>query len=352
MAMFKYVCLIKVFLLAAMGTALFYVGISRYEYGITDLNLQATDAFREALTIELTARNLKIDSLRMRNQIGASILGQEFITVTVDKGIGNEEYKIPTEKHQRNIVENAEMRILHSIALEEKPINPETLNAIWQQALRKSYLAGKTALCISITGEDKQSVSLKTTDYAEFDSTKPLFISNLGYLCEVEIVGCIAYSLWFVFYRYILLYTLLLSILCAVVYFSVVYVLKLLHRSPVIKEVIVPQLVIGLPKGESRIYQLTERLVFDAEQGLLILDKQVSQKLILQVCTLLEMLLNAEEYKLSDEVIMERLWIDSLGTCDKLRKVVSRLRLALKVDPSVDLKRVHSSSYQLIFDAA
>ena len=94
-----------------------------------------------------------------------------------------------------------------------------------------------------------------------------------------------------------------------------------------------------MPKGTIRIYQLKDNFIFDAEKRLLIVDGQIKGELPLQRCTLLEILLNAEEYKLSDDTIMEQLWPDHSGTAVRLQQVVKRLRHDLAaVDPSIHLK--------------
>lgn len=56
------------------------------------------------------------------------------------------EYSITPEKHARNITKSADMRVLHSIALEKAPIIPDSLNRIWQQTLTKLHLKGKDCI--------------------------------------------------------------------------------------------------------------------------------------------------------------------------------------------------------------
>lgn len=344
----KFGNLIKISLLVVMGVALIYFGTRFYGNGIADFNQEATRAFGEALKRELAIKGAAVDSLRIVSQVDMSTIGQAPKTVFAMGEAGMVKYEISAEKHQRNIVENAEVRILHSVALGQSPIIPDTLNARWQQVLKESRLRGSTALCVAVTDVSKRVTSLKTADYTHLASKEHrLLVCNLGYICEVEITCFMGYSWWFVFYRYVMTRILLLSAACALVYFSVSYLMKMLHRPPVIKEVIVPQLVVDVPKGEVRIYQLTERLVFDAAQGLLILDHQATEMQSLQACTLLEILLHAEEHKLSDDVIMEQLWPDSLHTSVKLQTAVSRLRLFLKADPTIHLTRVHPYGYQL-----
>lgn len=340
--------LIKRLLVVVVGASLIYSGVFFYKNGVAVLNQRAIDAFSEALKMELANKNIKKDTLIVHSQIDISDIGQAPKIVGITKITGRKEYKVSTKQHQKNVAKDADTRMLHSLVLESNPIVVDSLNAIWQRILKGSYFIGKTALRMSTAHGNGHTATVITTDSIRFASVPPLFICYLGYGCEIEVAGFFDYSCWYILGRYVIIRVLLLFVICALAYFSVAYLRKRLHYSPVVREVIVNQLVRDMPKGAIRVYQLKENLVFDAEKHLLIVDGQVECKLPLQRCTLLEMLLNTDEYKLSDDVIMEQLWSDRSGTSVRLQQVIKRLRQDLStVDPSIHIERVHPYSYQL-----
>lgn len=347
----KYDNLIKISLVVVMGVVLLGLGIRFYGNGVADLNREATRAFEEALKRELATKNVTVDSLRVRSQVDASTIGQTPNMVRIIRETGEEWYQVSTEKHQRNVVEDTETRMFHSFALKKSPIVPDSLNVIWQETLKELSITGKTGLRIAITDGCGNVASLITTDCHHFASTFCLVYCTLGYACEIEIFGFVHCPWWFVLCRYVMFYILLLSVVCVLVYIFVSHLMRRLHRPSTIeiKEVIVThtQLVKDIPRGEPRVYKLTEKTCFDAANMALIIDGEMRERMPLQCCTFLEMFLNASEYKLSDDVIMERLWPDHTGSSNRLYQVVGRLREVLRVDPSIHLERVHSCRYQL-----
>lgn len=334
---------VKKLLIVLMGVSLICFGLIRYENGVDEFSQRAIDAFYKALEIELANKNIEKGALMVQSRIDISKIGQTPQIVGITRATGREEYKVSVEQHQKNVAKDTDTRMLHSFVLERNPIVVDSLNAIWQQILKDSYLIGKTALRMSITNGCGHTITFMTTDSNSFDSAIPLFNCYLGYGCEIELVGFFNYSCWFILGRYVIMYALLILVICIIVYFFVSYMFKRFYQ-----KVIVTQLVRDMPKGTIRIYQLKENVIFDAEKRLLIIDGQVKVELPLQRCALLEMLLNAEEYKLSDEVLMEQLWPDHSGTAVRLQQAVKRLRHDLATaDLSIHLRRVQPYSYQL-----
>ena len=340
--------LVKRLLIVVMGVSLICLGVLLYKNGVAVLSQRVIDAFSKALEIELVNKNIEKGALIVQSRIDVSKIGQVPQTVGITKATGRKEYKVSAEQHQKNVAKDTDTRMLHSFVLESNPIVVDSLNAIWQQILKDSYLIGKTALRMSIADGSGHTETFMTADSIRLASAIPLFTCYLGYGCEIEMVGFFDYSCWFILGRYVILYVLLILVICILIYFFVGYLRKRFHHSSIVKEVIVTQLVRDMPKGTIRIYQLKDNFIFDAEKRLLIVDGQIKGELPLQRCTLLEILLNAEEYKLSDDTIMEQLWPDHSGTAVRLQQVVKRLRHDLTaVDPSIHLKRVQSYSYQL-----
>lgn len=73
----------------------------------------------------------------------------------------------------------------------------------------------------------------------------------------------------------------------------------------------------------------------------------MKHKISPQECVLLELFLTAEEYELTNEVIMKKLWPDGTGTKVKVQKAVGRLRDLLKENPSIRIDYVYWGGYRL-----
>lgn len=338
---------IKISLIAVMGIALGCYGVYLYGYAVVDFNRQAKAAFEKALEKELTNRKANEGLLNIVSWTNVSKIEETPETVWIDKGNGRIKYKIAAERHQQNVTKDPETRILHSAVLGQKPIMPDTLNNLWQQIMKDSHLTGRTALRITNTDIDANTTSLSTSDYASFAFLDPLFVCTLGYRCEVQIMGTVDGFWWSVLIRYAGVRLLLFLIVCVLVYLFAGYLMRKLHRSPVIKEVIKTQLVKELPEIGERIYKIREGLVLYTDRLLLVADgKEIA--FTSQPCTLFDLLLNADDYELSDAAIMAQLWPDNSGTAERLSQTVRRLRIALRAKSPIEVKRVSPCSYKLV----
>lgn len=343
MAMVKHDYFLKSFVALVVGVLLAIYGVYTYNSRIASLNQQVEIAFDEALNQELAGKKLK-SKLNIKSSMSLSRAGDASAIIYIIGEQGRREYKISPEKHEMNPVKEGSTRILHSFLLDEAPIVPDTLNAIFRCRLEASNVVGKTALRISTTDTDERTSSCMSSDSLSFISTHCLFNRYLGYRCEVGIAVYIAYPWWHVVGNR-LLFSFAISVL---LYFLVTTLIKKIRRSSEVKEVVVTQLVQAVAKEESRLYQLKENLTFDAERSVLITDKgQV--ELQSQQCDFLELLLNAPGYELADDVISNHFWPGGVDTVYRLRTAVNRLRKALSIEPSIKVKRTHASCYRLSF---
>lgn len=339
---------IKASLIVVMGIALGYYGIYLYGRAVIDFNQQAKLAFEKALESELANRDVKNDSLNIISWTNISKIEEAPEVVWVNKGSGRVAYKISAERHQQNVTKNPETRLIHSVALDQNPIVPDTLNAIWQQMLKESHLSGRTALRIATTDIERNTTSLSTSDYTRYASFAPLFVCTVGYRCEVEVMGTVDGSCWSVFIRYAGVPLLSILAVCVLVVLFADYLMRKLHRPSVVREVIKIQLVKELPESGERIYQMREGLVLYADRQLLVADgKEIV--FTLQICHLFELFLNADDYTLSDAAIKAQLWPDGSSTADRLAQAVSRLRTPLRAQSSIEVGRVSPCSYKLVF---
>ena len=98
---------------------------------------------------------------------------------------------------------------------------------------------------------------------------------------------------------------------------------------------------------EPLLYILSSKVTFDSYAKLLICGDQ-SISLTSQACQLLDTFLNAPEYILTYEELLECLWKDGSGDMIRLRVAISRLRIVLSVDPEISIFQKDINKYQLV----
>ena len=92
---------------------------------------------------------------------------------------------------------------------------------------------------------------------------------------------------------------------------------------------------------------MSPKVTFDSYAKLLICGDQTIP-LTSQACRLLDAFLNAPEYILTYEELLECLWKDGSGGMVRLRVAISRLRIVLSVDPEITVFQRDIDKYQLI----
>ena len=98
---------------------------------------------------------------------------------------------------------------------------------------------------------------------------------------------------------------------------------------------------------EPLLYILSPKVTFDSYAKLLICGDQTIP-LTSQACRLLDAFLNAPDYILTYEELLECLWKDGSGGMVRLRVAISRLRVVLSVDPEITVFQRDIDKYQLI----
>lgn len=92
---------------------------------------------------------------------------------------------------------------------------------------------------------------------------------------------------------------------------------------------------------------MSPKVTFDSYAKVLICGDQTIP-LTSQACQLLDTFLNAPEYILTYEELLECLWKDGTGDMTRLRVAISRLRVALSVDPEISIFQKGINKYQLV----
>ena len=353
--------IILLFVIACVGGVIFFfVCKYTYDFKVVKLKEKARNAFIGAVDQEL--RNRSVDGDCSFNLDAKAAMSAEIPdSVYFEDETGKRWYRLDPKKNRMNITNNSTLRALHSFAFGKKELLADSLNAVWNEQLRKSNIFLESALCVSLINIDG-SIKSQNTCWNEWcNSSNLVFTSYIGYACEIEIIGYLCYSVLSIMYKEIFLYLLLYIVLVYGFYKSFIVLRRKLYSLPnkeiieieVIKEVPVEVPVIKVVQNiDATIhsYKLNERSIFYSERNILVVDG-VEKKIQPQTCRILELFLEEKDHKymLEYSVIMDKLWPDGSGNTLRMHKAVDRLRALFKEnDLSINIQR-KNSAYQLIF---
>lgn len=274
-----------------------------------------------------------------------------------------------------NITHNSNLRALHTFIFYEKPLQPDSLNLIWDEQLNKADIYLESALRISLTHEDGSVESQKTYQSEWGNSSNLVFTFYIGYACEIEVMGYLHYTLWGMIYKEVLLY-LLLYIIVGYGFYTFFIILsrrinslrskeivEIIKETPVeilkevpveiIKEVQVEKQIIKEVQRVDIIplhyYILGESIIFYADQNIIEVN-DVKYNIQGQSSLLLELFFQEKDngYTLKEDFIIEKLWPDNSGNDERMHKAIGRLRSFLrKIDPSLSIIN-KNGTYRLI----
>lgn len=332
-----------------VGAAFFFACKHTYDSKVTTLKNKAKEAFVEALNQELRKRNLEGHfSFQFNAETAAKVLPD---SVYMDDEFGRHWFRLESKKDSMNITQNNNMRILHSITFRKSPINPDSLNAIWKESLLKSDISAQSILSISVM-DRKEDVKVQNLDMNEWcNQSNLIFTVYIGYACEIEVMGYLQYSLWYLMGIEIVFY-LLMSIVCIYgIYKSCMAIQSKLAKMKQKEFIEVP--VIKLMKEVDgtpiRTYKLRENIILYADLNKIEIDGE-ERKLQPQSSQLLELFLEEKDngYILTYDVISKFLWSDGTGSQERIHQAIKRLRFSLRqTDPSIDIIR-GTKTYKLV----
>ncbi|WP_349952965.1 helix-turn-helix domain-containing protein, partial [Bacteroides faecis] len=348
--------IILLFVIACVGGVIFFfVCKYTYDFKVVKLKEKARNAFIGAVDQEL--RNRSVDGDCSFNLDAKAAMSAEIPdSVYFEDETGKRWYRLDPKKNRMNITNNSTLRALHSFAFGKKELLADSLNAVWNEQLRKSNIFLESALCVSLINIDG-SIKSQNTCWNEWcNSSNLVFTSYIGYACEIEIIGYLCYSVWSIMYKEIFLYLLLYIVLVYGFYKSFIVLRRKLYSLPnkeiieieVIKEVPVEVPVIKVVQNiDATIhsYKLNERSIFYSERNILVVDG-VEKKIQPQTCRILELFLEEKDHKymLEYSVIMDKLWPDGSGNTLRMHKAVDRLRALFKEnDLSINIQRKNSA---------
>ena len=195
--------------IACIGGIVFFLACKyTYEFKVTELKEKAKETFTEALDKELKNRNIN-GGLSFYFNSESAISTEMPDSVYWEDASGRHLYRMDSKKNSMNITHNSNLRALHTFIFYEKPLQPDSLNLIWDEQLNKADIYLESALRISLTHEDGSVESQKTYQSEWGNSSNLVFTFYIGYACEIEVMGYLHYTLWGMIYKEVLLYLLL-----------------------------------------------------------------------------------------------------------------------------------------------
>lgn len=306
-----------------------------YQHKLEYWKAQACSTFRVAMAKELQERSgIEVHfyaSGKMSLPMDSIDLKKEPVKVSLENEYGKRDYFIPYEKHIHNVERSSDIRGMHSYLLHIKPLKADSLNRIWENLLAEMEFPGKTMVRISVADWCEHETYAYSGDSLYVAKSDSIISYYLGYRCEIGVTGYIHYSWWVILTTQdkVLLCILVLS--CSLLFFvqeqvAHIYRRLLVKEIPVVVEKEVP--VIVVEKSQAHIYQLEENLYYDTDSGRLSKSNAYVQLPPLPAKLMLGFL-EAENYRLSINEIMELLWPDGTATSVKVHTTIKRLRQKL-----------------------
>lgn len=337
----RVICLRIGIFICTMVTGIYvYVLYSNYKEQIPRWNTLAKETFVEALNLEVQRRGGIVVQFVAVDHPEVKTLAPPFKSpVTLTSKYGTHEYEIPHVKFDNSLIKDTERRMLLSYVLEKHPLNVDTLNLFWNSLLSEKSVVANTGIRLSTTDLLKKTSIVYSSDSIKVLQGDSLLSRYIGFRCEVEATGFIAYDWWQVLKVWPPIMILLLLWLCfflLLLYYKQITSFlrqKLMKKETVVciheKKIFVERKMhLEEEVGQTGLYELADGTILDSEKGILLNGEKMRQ-LRPQIIVLLKLFLRTENYRLTAEEIDKELW-KGRGNPNKLYAVIHRLREALE----------------------
>ena len=242
------------------------------------------------------------------------------VKVSVESDYDKRECLIPYVKHNRNVERTFKARAIHSYLSQIYPLNADSLNLFWKHRLAAMELPGTTIVRISVTDWEGHESCTYSADSLYLSKADSLSTCYIGCRCEVGVTGYLYCPWWMAFSWKDWAVQVVMIAVCMLLFWG-----RKVYLQFFVKE---RHFVVASRKSQLQVYQLEENVYFDADSRSLKRGDEV-MKLSPLVAKLLQGFLEAENYRLSNEEILNLLWPDGSGTADRLHQTMKRLRLCL-----------------------
>lgn len=279
----------------------------------------ACGSFQVALKQELEKRGVDKVYFAASGSFSLPADTGEYKVITLESKYGKREYVVPHFKFEHNIENNFQQRGLYSVILSKQPLDADALDAKWNRLLVDAGFGGKTGTRITVTDLLEQE-TCTYSDY-RYEKTDSLLSYYIGCRCEVEVTGYIHCSLWDVFSWKDKMLLSAIVFACLLLF----YLDKYIRRSG--RHLLARRMSVKTVKDvDTRIYQLDDDLFFNPytkELG----NAETKTTLTAQMVILLQGFLDAKDYRLTIEEIMQLLWPeDTAVLASRVHSVIKRLR--------------------------
>lgn len=253
------------------------------------------------------------------------------VTITATSQYGTKRFHITRKQQLHNISDFIMERIAYSSTLDSLPLNADTLNRRWNRELALQGFRGKTITRVSSTDWWEDCTTAYSPGTALLPKSDSIALYYLGCLSEVEVTGYMYYPL-----QATLTSTFIMTILsiCTPLFVLVVFLpawVRSIRHKQKGKEIVYVPVQTVKQTDETPPYQIDQQLLFDANSQLLTW-RESPIKLTKSQTQLLQYFLEAENFRLTSNQIMELMWQNGSGTPDKLYTNVSRLKKQFPAD--------------------
>ncbi len=252
-------------------------------------------------------------------------------SVYIEDESGKHAYYLDKEKSRKNITTEPLLRFYHTVYFSKHPLVVDSLYCLWQQQIKRKKLEGTFALQIFISDKNEKIKSSMTPHNASLKDFTLCFDLTMGYYCEVEIRGFFK-TPW---YNLMSITTLMYGFIYWL-FIITIYIILLKTKKNM-------NMVVSMSRN---IYKLGPKVIFDADQRKLIINKEeISIKP--QTSVLLKHFLDAPEHILMDDEIRKFFWADKSYNVARLHSAITRLRNIFENISSIVILRFENKGYQL-----
>lgn len=307
---------------------------------------QSDVAFKDALEKEFVQRGSEVN-LKYSVNRKSPLPSNKKIVVSMTDELGTKEYLIDPEKNAMNVTTDPDLRMYHTVLFKERPLHPDILNNNWQRALQSKGINAKTGLNIVVMDRNHNNHQKLSKDGFMCVPNFHLFTLYIGYMCEIEVSSFIHYSMLNILIdNWLSFFLLFLGVMAT----TSLTLFLLIKKEKTEKEDVLLLSNASIPTVEDshpRIYIISPDTLFDSVTQQLTFKGENEAKLSEQLSALLILFMEAENYEMTDETIINKLWPDNSGNPDRLYSAMKRLRKELKLDPSVLITHIHPNKYKL-----
>ncbi len=348
-------------LLSIGGIVLIAILVSIYQESKVAMRKQAEYLLIQTVRIEIEKKYKELGWPHTSLQVATDTVP---LTIVITTAKGRKKYKVDPLKSKKNISQIFSERNLSSIVCEVKPLSADTLQQLWVETLSDNTIqvAGATLSLTATKLNDEVIYSVSTTGKKSLFGRSDNFLFYVGSRCEMEFVASLDYFWWsvYAFSGFPLFPILIISLIT----FGLVGCLYFFRHRFFKKEVIEKTVVVvkevshniytpikEVGDVEVKTYQLRPGLIFDSHKQILIV-KGKKVKLRPQSCMILKLFLEAPNYTLEDEEILNHIWKkDSTATIKRFTVACSRIRNEFsEVGFTINFNRVGTDKYGMFLD--